>query len=322
MAASPLQTASNEKVGYSPTIDKMNARLAALKARVRIASAQIHMSNKWNGEGPTILVGKDRALGIGMEWVPGDPRRDGRVGVTYAFGSSRPNLPFVNNADLNDLHLATFAEVDPQIEEGMGVWRDLTCSSAPVTRVAPGTNPDFVDDLILGSAADLADYAQPADIIHSGWHPMKFFTDLFGEDVGSLILGVTFSFPFVDVATGLPTDIDQNRKLDLGVSEIYYNSGVIPANGPTPAPGFYWSNSGAFNFDLIDFFSLIGHESGHAFGLAHLGEVFVQKKDLADGLQPGDIKYAPYALMNAGYIAGRNDIANMDRTQFCWIWHD
>ncbi len=62
------------------------------------------------------------------------------------------------------------------------------------------------------------------------------------------------------------------------------------------------------------------HETGHALGLGHFGKVFVTKHAAADGIQIADIKYAPYAIMNAIYVTGRNEIAGTDHSSFCQIW--
>jgi hypothetical protein len=63
------------------------------------------------------------------------------------------------------------------------------------------------------------------------------------------------------------------------------------------------------------------HETGHSLGLGHFGKLFVTKHDAADGrITISDIKYAPYAIMNAAYVDGRNEIAGTDHSSFCQIW--
>ncbi len=32
------------------------------------------------------------------------------------------------------------------------------------------------------------------------------------------------------------------------------------------------------------------------------------------------MKFAPYAMMNAVYLAGRNELAGTDHSSFCQIW--
>jgi hypothetical protein len=54
--------------------------------------------------------------------------------------------------------------------------------------------------------------------------------------------------------------------------------------------------------------------------------VFITGPDVDDNgdgvpdLSLSEVKYAPYALMNAVYIAGRNEIAGTDNSSFCQIW--
>ena len=55
-------------------------------------------------------------------------------------------------------------------------------------------------------------------------------------------------------------------------------------------------------------------------GLGHFGKVFVTKKDAADGLSIEDVRYAPYAMMNAVYAGGRKELVGSDNSSFCSIW--
>jgi hypothetical protein len=314
--ASPLM--SSRKAGTSITVDERaetspvladyNAQLAALGAPVRILKADLIVDPKsWEGSSTT-LIAEDRARGIGIEWVARDPRRGGRVGLTYAFDlvGSRP---FTRNPDGSGLRQATFAELETQLEEGLTAWRNETCSDAPLTRVpvGPTVDPDFLDNFFLGRPEvpnRVLAFGEVADLVQGGWQPNSFFTAFAGA-AGSGIIGVAFTFNWVDDA-GNPTDIDRNRIDDAALVEIYYNT------------RFAWGNSGAAN--VVDYYSIIAHETGHGLGLAHFGKVFYTRQAAADGLQLEDIKYAPLALMNAVYVTGRSEIAGTDRSSFCQIW--
>ena len=140
--------------------------------------------------------------------------------------------------------------------------------------------------------------------VESGWQTYTWFRTLAGGPAGDNIIGVTLAFVFVD-QNGVYTDIDRDGKADLAQVEIFYND------------AYYWGN-GAPN--VVDFYSILTHETGHGLGLGHFGKVFVTKKDASDGLSIADVKYAPYAMMNAVYAGGRNELAGSDNAQFCSIW--
>ena len=308
-AAAEAKAASttDEVVAVSPVLGQINARLAASRLSIRVDRAQLLYSTKGlaGGQKATLLLANDRSRGNGLEWVKGDPRRDGRIGVTYAIGSNTSVAPFTRDADGSNVRQLTTAEQEAKIDEAVAAWRALTCSSKPITRVPvpAGTDPDYLDEYFRGNPAGSPNYFQPADIVEAGWQPIEFFETIGGGPAGDNILGITFSFIFYDNA-GNPTDIDRNGKGDLALSEIYYNAG-------------YYYGTRADN--SLDFFSILGHETGHALGLGHFGKLFVTAKDAADGLSISDVKFAPFALMNAGY-AIPNQIQGTDVSQFCKIW--
>jgi len=302
-AAAP--TSDDEVVAVSPILQQMNAQLAAAKSNIRIDRAQLlYSSNGISAQKATLLLANDRSRGIGIEWVPGDPRRGGRIGVTYAFGSNTGVAPFTRDANGGNVRQLTTAEQDAKIEQAVAAWRALTCSSAPITRVPvpAGTDPDYLDEFFRGNPAGSANYAQPADIVEAGWQPPGFFNAIAGPD-GDFILGITFTFYFTDGA-GTPTDIDRNGKADAALAEIFYNA------------GYYFGDRAA---NSVDFFSILAHETGHGLGLGHFGKLFVTAKDAADGITASDVKFAPLALMNAGYVFP-NVIQGTDNSQFCQIW--
>ncbi len=306
----------------SPVLGAINKRLAASRSNLRLGKAEIiRDANTWDGVSGSVLIANNRVRGLPYEWVSGDPRRNGRIGVTYALDpvltapnhipeAGIPTRPYTRTAANTNRRSVPESQLVTEIEAGMTAWRNQTCSDAPIAKVdvQPGTDPDLLDQAFFGQATS-PNYVQPADIVQSGWLPPSFFTAFAGPS-GTNIIGVAFSFTYVLNDNGTPddpnddpaTDINGDGKADTGLVEIYYNN------------GFAWGP------EVTDFYSIIAHETGHALSLNHFGKVFVTKKDAADGLQIVDVKYAPYALMNAVYVTGRNEIAGADNSAFCLVW--
>ena len=297
---------TDENVAYSPLLARINATLAQSGASYRVGAAALRIAAAgWEGVTSTLLLANDRDRSFGSEWVKGDPRRDGRLGVTYAIGSNTSIAPTTRDPDGSNVRLVSAADQAAYIDEAMGAWRAITCSSKPITKVAVpvGTDPDLFDQLVNGDPPS-ANYASPADIVETGWQPYTWFRTLAGGQAGDAIIGLTLAYAFVG-GDGTFTDIDRNGKADLAQVEIFFNN------------AYYWGN-GASN--VVDFYSIITHESGHGLGLGHFGKVFVTKKDASDGLSIVDVRYAPYAMMNAVYGGGRKELVGSDNSQFCSIW--
>lgn len=302
--ASTASASSDDNVEVSSVLADMNAQLAAAGADYEIAKAELIVDvDGWDAASSTVLIANDRARGIGVEWVNRDPRRGGQPGLTYAIASHLKVQPVTRDPDGSNVRLVSFAQLDTQLEEGTAAWRDQQCSDAPLTRAAivPGTNPDQLDDVFSGRP--VLNYRRAADIVQGGWMPSQFFRNFAGP-AGNNIIGVTFTFRFV--GPNGPTDIDNNGKFDAALSEVYYNT------------RFFWGTTEARN--VIDFYSIITHETGHAVGLGHFGKVFVTAKDASDGISLADIKYAPKAMMNAVYVTGRSSLEGTDNSSFCQIW--
>ena len=316
------RSSGSDEVGkVSAALGRINRRLAATGSNLRVFKAEARYAAKGANEATsTLIFANDRVRGLIAEWVEGDERRDGRRGVTYAFDPvlqtsafGLSNLPAIETNGGTGLRLSTQAELETYLEEGMQAWRSRKCSDSPIERVsvAAGTDPDQLDEFFLLEQGPSANYVQPADIVQAGWQPPLFFNN-YTPDGATFILGVTFTFIFVDDQEteeeddDVPTDVDGNGKLDAALREIYYN------------PSFIWTNQGTSGF--IDFFSILTHETGHALDLAHFGKVFITKKDASDGIDITDVKYAPEALMNAVYVDGRGNILGTDNSSFCQIW--
>lgn len=288
-SASLGSSSGDEVIAVNPWIARIAAGSRRAIPNARLMGAHIrYAAVEPHLQSPTVILADDRFRSIGAEWVPGDPRRGGHTGVTYslAFFNSTFGFPTIRNPD-GTTRPAGATETIGHIQAGMNAWRDRACTAAPVDRIS---NPNV------------------ADIVHGMWGPASFFIANFPPN-GAGILGVTLPFVFVDDDDEL-TDIDGNGQADLAFAFILYNA------------GFRWSDQGVPG--TVDFFSVIAHEAGHAFGLSHFGKIFVTKRDVLDddgGIFADELKYAPTALMNALYIFGQQQqIMGPDNSMFCSIW--
>jgi hypothetical protein len=296
---------ATDSVAVSSQLARIDAALASSGAKVRVLKAEYIVKGDGYQPSAQTIYANDRVRGLGYEWVARDPRRAGRVGILYAIDPVQtvPNarfgsLPVTRNPDGSGLRALTYPELEAQLVAAENTWRDRPCSDAPVERVAvpAGVDPDFLDEIFLGKPEN--PYTQFFDVVQAGWQPASFFRALVGGDPsGDNIIGVTFSFIWVDGA-GNPTDIDGDGNLDTALAEIYYNT------------LYAWGSTGAAN--VVDTYSIVAHETGHSFGLAHFGKVFVTGN--------GKLHRSPEALMNAVYVGGQETVRGTDNSSFCQIW--
>jgi hypothetical protein len=219
---------------------------------------------------------------LGVEFVPGDPRRGNRTNITYA----------VDNETTADNGL-DYTEVVAAIDAAMKTWDNAECSDLNMTKIPYNGNLGLFSQFLgFGGSSDIV-----ADIQHSGFLPSTFF-DAIVPGGGSYILAITIPYIWVD-ENGNPTDIDNNGKADYALAEIYYND------------GFLWrTNSGSG----VDLESIALHESGHGLGQAHFGKAFSNDNN-------GKLHFAPKAVMNAGYFGGeQRSLLGTDNGGHCSIW--
>jgi len=261
----------------------MNEQLEAMGENVRIAAVEYYTA--WEKAGQIVYF-NDRALRMGSHWVPGDPRRGGFYDITW--------LSDQVDGTATGLLLE---ETQVAVSNAMATWDGVTCSTIPLTQL-----PDFGMDwgyvqFLLGFGGINGWYA---DITHAGWLPGSFFDILDpGPPAGSTyILGVTFTFIWVDSPGGEPTDIDNNRKEDVAFREIYYNN------------EFPWG----INTDWpIDVETVVLHETGHGLSQDHFGKLLKTDKN-------GKFHFAPRAVMNAGYTDVQQHLTGTDLAGHCSIW--
>jgi hypothetical protein len=290
-------TESTDKTAYSDVLARMNEALRAGGGpRVAIATAEIRVTES-GADAATTLLANDRTRLLGSQFVENDPRRESPPNtITYLVDQSdgsaltllAPPPPVVVGVLPNEV---TEAEIDAS----MAAWESMNCNGPAMLKVPDdGTDPDLIDGLVLGNPALIG--TRRADITHAGWLGSAFFNAL-APNGASFILGVTFTFVFID-DEGNATDVDGDGRGDVASREIYYNR------------AFPWGTGGTdYNIDIQ---SVVIHEAGHALGLAHFGKIFVTNK--------GRIQFAPKAIMNAGYVSEDRRILGTDTGAFCQAW--
>ena len=230
-----------------------------------------------------MVFADDRTFQVGTRWIPGDTRR-GAAGSTLAY--------LVDQSDGAATGPLTNAQTEPAIDRAMTTWDvGTTCSGLPMNKVADtGADPDFVDALL-----GFGGFGNPflADITNAGWLPSGFF-DEHTPGGGGFILGVTFTFIFLDVPTG--DDINGDGFLDTALKEVYYNN------------NFTWGIDADIDVETVAL-----HENGHSLEQAHFGMIF--------GTIPNfRIHFAPRTVMNAAYSGPQQDLAHSDLAGHCTLF--
>jgi hypothetical protein len=282
---------------YSPELDQIRqGLLASGVTNVELASAEISVAADSAGwQGATTLIANNRTHTLSSAFVPSDPRRGGSANISYIVDES--NEFAVSRTAALVPFLLTKTQLEPEIDASMLRWQNQPACGAPaVTKVAyTGLDPDLIDGIVLGDASRIG--TNQADITQAGWLSRTFFDRLAPPNGSSFILGVTFTFVFVN--NGVPTDIDRDGRADVAFREIYYNQ------------RFFWTTDPTFQ-RAVDIQSVATHESGHAYGLGHFGLVFQDNN--------GVIQFAPRAVMNAVYVSSFRNLAGTDNSSFCQLW--
>lgn len=282
------------QAAFSSELAAFNEQLLAAGIQdVRIAKAELLLADTASWQGATTLLANDRTHLTLYQFVPSDPRRGGSASVRYLVDQSDGNA--LTRSSAGTVVVLPNSSTEPAIDASMETWRTAPACPAPdVEKVTDdGSDPDVADGLVLGNPALIG--TPHADVTHAGWLPGSFF-DLLIPNGRTFILGVTLTFQFVN--NGEPTDIDFDGHPDVAFQEIYYNR------------SFAWGVDGRpVNVDVQ---TVATHESGHGYGLGHFGRIFLD--------QQGRLKFAPFALMNAGYTGLFHGLAGTDNASFCSAW--
>ena len=213
----------------------MNTRLEQMNDDRRVDSAA-YITSADSGElGQIVFFNDHGEKRIGIDWVPGDPRRGGFTDITYIIDQTEGAIDGL-----------TTAQTNAAIDRAMTTWDNVKCSDIPITKLPniPGTDLGVVEFLSgLGGSPFVF-----ADITHAGWLP--------GGILPPDVIAVTFTFYFV--SGGNPTDIDNNGQADTAFAETLYND------------AFAWAINGNIDVETVAL-----HESGHGLSQGHDGALFL-----------------------------------------------
>lgn len=281
-----LTEGEDPAVDIAAVMENMNVALAAAGADYRVGIAEYMTEGAGFDEANTVL---SKAVGnkhLGQDFIPGDPRRNAWSGVTAEGATDNITFAIDRTGDaVPPFGGLSGAQTDAAIVRAITTWANVKCSSIGLTRNAEGTTDigrvAFLNGL-GGSPAILA------DVQLAGWRDINFAAG---------ILGVTFTFIWVNPATGVPTDDDGNRLLDVAFREIYFD------------PSFNWRDDGVADIDVQ---TVALHEFGHGLSQAHFGTVAF-KND-------GRLQASPRAVMNALYAGPFRELAGTDNGGHCSNW--
>ena len=266
--------------GNHALLDRLNLQLASQGADLQIEKVEWITASDEAGQ--TIFFNNRGNKRLGSHWVPGDPRRGGFTDIAY----------FVDLFDGATSSGLSAGDTTGAIDRAMTTWDQQNCSTIPITNIgAFNVDLGYVQFLLgFGGVA-----APLFDITHAGFLGGAFFDALTPGGSG-FILGVTFTFIWLDPATGDPSDVDNNGRQDTAFREIYYND------------AFSWAIGGNIDVETVAL-----HEAGHGLSQAHFGKLSRTDSN-------GKFHFAPQAVMNAGYTQVQQTLLGTDNAGHCSSW--
>jgi hypothetical protein len=263
-------------------VDRANVALAARGVGISIAKAE-WLDTGLDTDASKVVFADDRELRLDTRWVPRDARR-----VAGGLDLTQGSFPFFQVANGA---IPTEAIVDRAFD----TWNAVRCSKLQVDKTGI---PFGVFPSAILSFPGFANDPFAADISTIGWLPGFLFDAVLGPGASASVLGVAFTFTFVDPVTRERTDVDGDGRGDTALKEIWYND------------DFAWSTDGPG----IDLETVILHENGHALELGHFGKLtaFFNRDGSLKRIQA-----SPRAVMNASYIGPVRAPRGTDKASMC-----
>ncbi|HEX6224502.1 MAG TPA: hypothetical protein VFZ52_08830 [Chryseolinea sp.] len=254
--------------------------------------AQVHVCKLSTVNNATTVTTVDQQFEstLPSRWVTNDPRRNWN-------GDNQLN-------DIDWLSFTPFAiangifDAAPIYQAMYNKWETGgTCKTLDIDQTPYNTsmgNPSLILGIGGLPPADLP----LADVSIIGFLPASIFQAIFGSPN---VLGVAFSFVFIDPDTGDPIKTTRGKE-DKAFTEVWFNNGFTWSTGASPGK--------------IDLASVILHEFGHTLNLGHFG---ILQAFTTDGVT--QLVYQPVNVMNAYYIGEPRDfLGPNDKGNYCEAW--
>lgn len=264
------------------SFDGINTMLENKGSNIRLSYAETvtKQNNSNHASGQTIYA-NDRTKQLTAQWVPNDSRRN-------ADGNKLNYIVWDIFAPAN-FGLPNQFDGTPAIDASFDTWNTTeTAKLDIVKRTNTLSNPSF----ILGGDPFLADISQV------GFLPGVFFETYVGTGSSENVLGVTFTFVFID-DEGNPTDINNDGFDDTALKEVWYND------------DFIWTDSGN-TAPEIDLETVALHENGHALGFGHFGKISVTNNN--------KLHVSPRSVMNAIILGTQRSLLGTDKASYKSIY--
>lgn len=284
VAIDPAGPSESPSPSLSAAAHRMNAELAREGAGYLLYKAEYLTSGTDRRLGRTVYFSEVGNKQTDSRWVPGDPRRE--------WGDPDGGISFIiDGAEGGTTSGLSQDQTSPAIQRAMGTWDRVRCSTIPLVDYGVVPFDLGVTQALAGMGGVLG---LAADVTHAGFLPGTFF-DLLEPGGSTFILGVTYTYSFVDDQDAF-TDVDHNRFWDTAFSETYYND-ALP-----------WHIGGTYDVETVAL-----HETGHSLSQSHFGKAFQTDRN-------GRLHFAPRAVMNAAYSGVQTRIDKSDNAGHCSIW--
>jgi len=287
VTATVLLAASFAQAGQVKTVSQqVNDYLAASGLNVRLDYMEYYTAGDSGELGRTVFFSNrgNKQIAFGQfvpndfnraAWSNGDPNT-----IDWSYSTAWPT----GDVSLSEQRTAHY--------DAMATWDSQTCSEYGLNGSDVG-NSGIVLAIITGGA--LGSFNATADIMHNGFLPREFFDYISPPNGGDFILGVSFTFIFVD-GDGNPVDANNDGYSDKAYGDNYYND------------EFGWNIGSRFDIETV-----VLHEAGHGLGQAHFGEAFRSGGN-------GKLHFNPRAVMNATYSGVQTALTGTDTAGHCAGW--